>query len=148
MLDAASGSAGWVHQLVSDFAVLTSLQGLLALLARGPPLEQEHVGQWFSGFRTHQGLEGLSKYIFPGYTVKVSKSVSLGLGFPGDATISDLEPLNQDTAFGTWLYWNFCGIFFLHPRDADLIGTECGLGIENAMSFIRVSIAQHKLRLF
>ena len=38
----------------------------------------------------------------------------------------------------------FC--LFLHPRDDDLIGTECGLGIENAMSFIRVSIAQHKLR--
>lgn len=142
MLGAASGSVGWVHQLVSDFAVLTNLQGLLALLARRPPLEQEHVGQWFSGFGRH--------HIFPGATFKVSKAVSLGLGFPGDATISDLEPLNQDAAFGTWLYWNFCGIFFffLHPRDDDLIGTECGLGIENAMSFIRVSIAQHKLRLF
>ena len=87
MLDAASGSAGWVHQLVSDFAVLTSLQGLLALLARGPPLEQEHVGQWFSGFGTHQGLEGLSKYIFPGYTVKVSKSVRFFISMPVSPTV-------------------------------------------------------------
>ena len=36
--------------------------------------------------------------------------------------------------------------YFLHPRDDDLIGTECSLGIENAVSFIRVPIAQYKLR--
>ena len=49
------------------------------------------MGQRFSSFGMHWDLEGLLKYIFPGSTFKVSTLVSLGLGFPGDATISDLE---------------------------------------------------------
>lgn len=90
---------------------------MLTLLAHRPPLEHWHVGQWFSSFGRHRGLEALLKYIFPGSTFKVSNSVSLGLGFPGDATISDLEPLNQDTAVGTWLYWNSCRIFIFYTPE-------------------------------
>ena len=53
---------------VSDFAFLTSLQGMLGLLAGKPPLEHRACGTTVLKLRHAPDLEGLLKYLFPGST--------------------------------------------------------------------------------